>query len=498
VSDLRLTEHTRAPFRLTFLVILSATVAYGVMQSLVTPVLPTIQHALHTSQSNVTWVLTSYLLAASIATPIIGRLGDMMGKKKVLVSVLIVFGLGTLLAAVATNLAVMIIARAIQGVAGAILPLSFGIIRDEFPREKVPMAIGITAAIMSVGSGLGIVLAGPIVSATNWHFLFWLPLVVIVVATIAAALFIPESPNRVPGRISLLPAALITLWLVALLVAVSEGSEWGWTSGRVLGLLAVALVLVPLWILSENRAAQPLIDMRMMRIPAVWTSNLVSFLFGMGIYGVMGFLPEFLQTPSSAGYGFGASVTESGLFLLPMTVTMFLFGLASGRLGDLWGPKIVLVLGSSATVAALAILVFAHDTRGAIYVFSGLLGIGFGFAFAAMSTIVVGSVPVNQVGVASGMNANIRTIGGAIGAAITGTIVTSGAHGGLPVESGYTHGFVFLLVGTVVGVGAALLVPSDRRRTRARNASVAAEVESHVVLNGETALVAGAPLAETD
>jgi EmrB/QacA subfamily drug resistance transporter len=486
----------RARYQVTFIVIIVATTAYAMLQSLVTPVLPTIQTSLHTSQSTVTWVLTAYLLAASIATPIVGRLGDMIGKKRVLVAVLVMLAVGTLLAALATSIGVMIVARVIQGAGGAILPLAFGIIRDEFPREKVAMAVSVTAALLAVGGGLGIVLAGPIVSALDYHYLFWLPLIFIVIAAVAAQLVIPESENRTPGRISLLPAVLLTAWLVALLVAVSEGSQWGWGSARTLILLIVAILLIPVWVLSETKAAAPLVDMRMMRIPAVWTTNLVALLFGVGMYSIMAFLPEFLQTPGDAGYGFGATITQSGLFLLPMTVTMFIFGLLSGGLSVRWGAKLVLVAGSTLTAASFVLLTLAHDQKWEIYVFSALLGAGLGFAFSAMSNIIVVSVPGSQVGIASGMNANIRTIGGSIGAAVMGSIVTSGARAdGLPVEAGYSHGFAFLLVASVLAAAAAVIIPSARAR---RNGAESTDDQDIIVRNAETALVPGAALLEVE
>jgi EmrB/QacA subfamily drug resistance transporter len=492
----------RAHYRVTFSVILVAVMAYAMLQSLVTPVLPTIQTSLHTTQSTVTWVLTAYLLAASVATPIIGRLGDMVGKKRVLVAVLAMLAVGTLLAAVATSIGIMIVARVIQGAGGAVLPLAFGIIRDEFPREKVASAVSTTAALLAVGGGLGIVLAGPIVDALDYHFLFWLPLIFIVAAAIAAHFVVPESLNTTPGRISLLPAVLMTGWLVALLVAVSEGSTWGWLSGRTVGLLVAAIVLIVGWVVSELRAAQPLVDMKMMRIPAVWTTNLVALLFGVGMYSIIAFLPEFLQTPKSAGYGFGSSITGSGLFLLPMTVTMFFFGLWSGRLTAQLGSKLVLLIGSGVIVLPLAMLTFAHHEQWEIYVVSALLGIGLGFAFAAMSNIIVEAVPAEQTGVASGMNANIRTIGGSIGAAVMASIVTSGASaGGLPKESGYTHGFLFLFVGAIFATAAAMVIPTARRRGKDADADVAAALAEDgtiIVRNPEAALVAGAPLIEVE
>src|SRR5215469_3991954 len=245
----------------TFAVLALGIGAFALLQSLVIPVLTTVQHQLHTSQAAVTWVLTAYLLSASIMTPILGRVGDMTGKRRVFVATLVALAVGSLLAAVASSIAVMIVARVIQGFAGGMLPVAFGIIRDEFPAERVPGAVGTIAALTAVGAGLGIVVAGPLVDALGYHWLFWLPLILTVAAAASALLFVPESPVRTPGRISWLPAAT------------------------------------------------PLIDMNMMRRTAVWTNNLVALLIGIGMYATFAFLPEFVQTPTAAGYGFGASIT---------------------------------------------------------------------------------------------------------------------------------------------------------------------------------------------
>src|ERR1700728_3932149 len=239
---------TRTHYQVTFGVLTLGIAAFALLQSLVIPVLTTVQHELHTSQDTVTWVLTAYLLSASIMTPILGRIGDMTGKKRVFVAALGALAAGSLLAAVAPSIGVMIVARVIQGAGGGMVPVAFGIIRDEFPSDKVTGAVGILAALTAVGAGLGIVLAGPIVNALNYHWLFWLPLILTVVAAVAAVAFVPESPVRTPGRLSWLPAVLLSGWLVALLVALSEAPVWGWGSSRVIGLLAAAVVLAVAWV----------------------------------------------------------------------------------------------------------------------------------------------------------------------------------------------------------------------------------------------------------
>ena len=483
----------RSHYQLTFIVLAVGTSAYALLQSLVSPVLPLLETNLHTTQNTVTWVLTAYLLSASVFTPILGRIGDMIGKEKVLVAVMVALAVGSILAAIATSISVMIVARAIQGVGGGIIPLSFGIIRDEFPREKVAGAVGVLAALLAVGGGLGLVLAGPIVNVLDYHWLFWIPGVVVVLAAVATHFVIPESPVRTPGRISWGAALLLSAWLIALLVAVSEAPTWGWGSVSVIGLIVASVVIATAWVLLEVRSAAPLIDMRMMRIPAVWTTNLVALLFGVGLYAVFAFLPEFVQTPSSAGYGFSASITESGLLVLPMSATMFVFGVLSGPLSNRYSARLVLIVGSAVSIIPFAIMAFAHTHVWEVLIAMAALGVGFGLAFSAMSNIIVEAVPAHQTGVASGMNANIRTIGGAIGAAIMASIVTSSTQAsGLPKESGYTAGFAMLAVVTVFAVVAGFGIPKTRARLDAH------QQEQAEMAHAELAVIAGGTIVGDD
>jgi len=463
------TTERRAHHDVTFAVLATGVIAFGLLQSLVTPVLPTLQHELGTTQANATWIMTAYLLSASIFTPIMGRLGDMTGKKRMFVVALVALAVGCLVAALAEDLTVMIVARVIQGVGGGMLPLAFGIIRDELPGHRIAGAIGTISAMIAVGAGAGLVLAGPIVDVLDHTWLFWLPLIVLVVATLAAVLLVPESPVRTEGRINWVAALLLAGWLVALLLPVSQAPSWGWGSPEVLVLLAVAVVLAVAWVVVESRAAQPLVDMRMMRIRAVWANNLVALLVGVAMYAAFAFLPQFLQTPSAAGYGFGASITESGLMNLPQTVASFLLGVVAGRIAARVGSKASLIAG--VLVGGLGYLVFAlaHDQRWEIYASSAVIGAGFGLVFAAMSNLVVAAVPPHQTGVASGMNANIRTIGGSIGAAVMASVVTAHAGpAGLPTETGYTTGFLMLTGAMLLAALAALLIPGLRQDPRTR------------------------------
>ncbi|WP_405740487.1 MFS transporter [Streptomyces sp. NBC_00028] len=449
--------------RLTFAVLATGAGVFAMLQSLIAPALPTVQHALHTSQSTATWVMTAYLLSASIFTPILGRVGDLIGKKRTLVAVLVTVAVGCLLAALAPTIGVLIVARVVQGVGGALFPLSFGIIRDEFAPSQVSRSISNLSAVIAAGGGVGIVAAGPIVSALDYRWLFWIPVGVVAVATLIAVRYVPESPNRAEGSVNWLGAGLLSAWLVALLLPLSQAAVWGWGSARVIGLFALAVVLFALWLYSEARSRTPLIDLRVMRLPAVWTTNTVALLFGAGMYALWSFLPGFVQTPTAAGYGFGASVTAAGLLMLPMLVAMFLAGVVGGRLEPVLGAKALLVTGAALGAGAVGLLALWHDEQWQVALVSALFGLGVGLAFASMANLIVGSVPADQTGAATGMNANIRTIGGSIGAAVTSVLVTGHLQpSGLPYESGYTHGFTLLALLLLGAALAALLVPVGR------------------------------------
>ena len=437
--------------------------AFAMLQSLVVPALPTLQRDLHTTPAGVTWIFTAYLLAASVATPIAGRLGDMFGKKRTLVVVLTGLGGGTLLAAVATTLPVLIGARAIQGLGGAIFPLAFGIVRDEFPRERVAGGIALISGLLGVGGGLGIILAGPILAHLDYHWLFWIPLAVIAVTVLATMLIIPESPVRAPGNVDWTGATLLSLWLVCLLVAISEAPTWGWLSVRTLGLLVAAAVLVCAWIWAERRSRSPLVDMRMMQLRGVWTTNLAGFLLGIGMYSSFVLIPQFVETPASNGYGFGSSVTQAGLFLIPSTIAMMIASPLGGRLSGSFGSKVPLVLGSTVTMLAFLLLAVAHSAHWQVYLASLMLGFGVGFAFAAMANLIVEAVRPDQTGVATGMNTVMRTIGGAIGGQVVASILAASLLvDGFPKEAGYTLSFVIMAVALAAGIVASLAVPGKQ------------------------------------
>ena len=316
------------------------------------------------------------------------------------------------------------------------------------------------SALVGIGGGLGIVLAGPIVDHFNYHWLFWLPLLVIVPATIVTMMMVPESPIRTPGRVDWAGGVLLAAWLVSLLVAVSEGSVWGWTSARTLGLLVVAAVSVVAWVIVESRMREPLVDMAMLRDRPVWATNLSATLIGFGMFASFVLIPQFVEMPKSTGYGFGASITEAGLFLLPATVAMLLVGPVAGRLSVTVGSRVPLGLGALLTAAGWVMIALMHSHDWQIYSATFVMGLGIGLAFASMVNVIVESVRPDQTGVATGMNVIFRNVGGAMGGQISASILTASVVGAaLPTESAFVDAFWLSAGMLMLGLGATLLVP---------------------------------------
>jgi EmrB/QacA subfamily drug resistance transporter len=443
-------------------VLCTAGLAYSVLSSAVIPALPTFQHTLHTSETGATWLLTAFLLSASVGTSVIGRLGDMYGKEKLLLWTLVILAIGTLLGALSNSLGLLIVARVIQGVAGGIFPLAFSIARDEFPPERVAGSIGLMSSILGVGGGLGLVLGAVISEHLGWHWLFWIPLVVTVVAAACTWRWIPESPIRAPGRVNWLAAVVMAAGMSLLLIGIAQTTSWGWGGARSLALMLGGLAAIALWVAIEVRSDQPLVDMTMMRIRGVWTTNLAAFLIGGGLYSSFIVFPQFAQLPKSTGFGFGASVLVSSLYLLPAAIGMGALGSLTGRVARRYGSKAALVVGSAITALGFVWSALQHGHPYDILISCALLGIGMGFAFSALGNLIVGAVEPHQTGVASGMNTVMRTLGGALGGQISATFIADQTRHGLPAVTGFTQSYWMAAGFLIVAALAGLLIPVAR------------------------------------
>jgi EmrB/QacA subfamily drug resistance transporter len=452
-------------------VLAAAGTTFALLQAIVVPALPILGRAFGAGSGDVAWILTLNLLSTAVLTPVLGRAGDIHGKSRVLTGVMAVLAVGTLIAALASSLPVMLVGRVIQGAGGAVYPLAFGIIRDELPPERVPGGIGLVSSLLGIGAGLGLVVPGFILEHLSYHWLFWLPLMVLVPTTLFTARYVPPSSGRVTAPINWVSALLMSLGLGAVLVAISETAAWGWGSPRTLGLATAGVLLVSAWVVNEARASEPLVDMRMMATRGVWSANLAAFLLGVGMYSSIAVIPALVQLPRLTAFGFGGSAITAGLFMLPTAAIQLLLGPFCGRLDRRVGARAMLQAGMACSLVAYLILVAGHATTAELMTATVILGLGLGLGLSSLANLVVRAVRPEQTGVATGMNTVMRTLGGAFGAQLSATCISS-SHGvaGLPGDQGFTLAFAMCALALTAGLAGAWLVPG-RRAARARVAA---------------------------
>jgi EmrB/QacA subfamily drug resistance transporter len=460
-------DETRQHYNVTLAVLTLAGTAFAFQQTMVFPALPAFQDAFDSSTAWTTWVLTAFLVSAAVTTPVLGKLGDQYGKERLLLVSLGLFLAGCVGAAFAWDLWSLIGFRALSGAGGALFPLSFAIIRDEFPPERVGTGIGLLSAVFGVGGGFGIVLSGVIVDHLSWRLLFVLGSIPVALALLLVHRYVPESPIRTPSRVDVPGALLLSGALVALMVALTEGEHWGWASAPVLGLGALALAIFLLWGVVEARVPAPMVDMHMLAHRPVLLTNVTTMISGFALFSCFVLVPAFVEAPSSRGYGFGATATEAGVYLLPSSLAMLFSGPAAGVLGRRFGPKWPLAGGMAVVALAALVLAAAHDEPWQVVVASGLLGIGVGAAFAAMVALIAENVDPREMGVATGMNTVVRMVGSVVGGQLGAALLTAQTipATSLPAESAFTWAFGLAAVAAVVAAAIALsITPRPLRR----------------------------------
>ena len=456
-------EHPeRRHYGVTLALLTVAGISFAVMQTLVVPALPFFQREFDTTASWATWIATGFLLSSSVLTPILGKLGDSYGKKKMLVISLGIFGAASLLAAAAWSLPSLIFFRILQGAGAAVFPLSFGIIRDEFPPEKIGLGIGTVSSVFGVGGGVGLVLSGVIIEHLTWHWLFLIGAVPVLASTVLLALYVPESPVKFPTKPDYVGGLTLSLALATLLVALSEGTNWGWTSAGVLGLLAASAVLFTLWVRIEQRVPEPLVDLRTFARREMAATNLTTLVMGFSMFSTFILLPNFVQMPlglppelaDEIEYGFGATPIEVGLFFIPSSIAMMVAGPFAGALGTKIGNERTLRIGIGFLVLALVLLATWHDEPWTIYAWMVFMGIGLAFSFASLGTLVIQYSRPGETGVASGMNTIMRTIGAALGSQVAAAIISANTVPGteIPIERGFTVAFAISAAGALVAL----------------------------------------------
>jgi EmrB/QacA subfamily drug resistance transporter len=469
-------EARRQHYNVTLAILTIAGTAYALQQTMVIPALPALQRELHTTTTWVTWVLTILLLVASVSTPVLGKLGDQHGKERLLVISLALFLAGCVGAAVAWNIWTLIVFRAVQGLGAAVFPLSFGIIRDEFPREKVGVGIGLLSAVFGVGGGFGIVFSGLIVDHLSWRWLFILGAIPVAISVVLVHRFVPESPIKTPSRVDFIGAALLSAGLICLLLGLTEGESWGWTSARIAGLFVAAAVFLAVWVGAELSVPEPMVDMHVFMQRPVLLTNLCALITGFALFGTFVLLPNFVETPRGLSaatarvvhYGFGASATKAGLYLLPSSIVMLFAGPATGLIGRRTGFKWPLAAGMVASGAAAGGLALWHDRPWHILAAMPLLGIGVGFAFAAMATLITEAVRPTETGIATGMNTVMRTVGGVIGGEMGAVLLSAYTirRTSVPSVTGYEAAFAVSAAAAFVGAVVAVFVTAPRARRK--------------------------------
>ncbi|MEV6977005.1 MFS transporter [Kitasatospora sp. NPDC093806] len=459
-----------------------AMLSFSVVQTAVVPILPSLAKELSVSGSSITWLMTANLLSAAVLTPLLGRFGDLRGRKPMLLISLGGLVAGSALAVSTHSFTWLVVARVLQGAGGGVLPLAISIVRDELPKQKVTGGVAAISASMGVGSGLGLVATGLLLEHWSYKSIFWMGLFFGLLAVALVALRVPTDPvTDKEGGADPLGAVTLAGWLSALLVAVSQGNTWGWTSTKTLGLFAVAAVVALIWGIIEVKVAHPLVDMKMMSRPAVAFTNLAGLLIGFGMYGSFMVISNFAQTPEKfAHYGFTATVLHAGVMLLPSALGSMIAAPLGAMLIARRGPRLPLVLGGVLGSVAMAYLALRHSHEGDIYLSSAIFGLGIGLAFSAMPAYINGAVPVEQSGIANGMNAVLRTVGGAIGTAVMAAILTGDTMKlpipvKLPTLDAYQHAFWTAAVVCVVAGAVPFLIRTVKPATTVASGNLVAD-----------------------
>ncbi|WP_420497725.1 MFS transporter [Parafrankia soli] len=396
------------------------------MHTLVVPIIPQLPHLLDSSASNTTWVVTITLLAGAVATPVAGRLGDMYGKRRIMLGSVGLLGAGSLVCALSTSLPQMVVGRGLQGLATGLIPLGISLMRDELPPERLGSALGLMSSSLGIGGALGVPTSALIAQNFSWHVLFWTATVLSVLVLAMLWRVVPESPVRdVRGRFDVVGALGLGAGITCLLLAISKGSTWGWTSTTTLGTVLAALAVLALWGPWELRHASPVVDLRVSARRQVLMTNLTSVVVGFAMYGMGLVIPQFLQLSAGTGYGLGKSMVVAGLCFAPFGVVMMLASPLTARVSAMWGPKTTLVLGSAIIGVSYLIGLFVMHSVWQVVLLAVIGGVGVALAYASMPSLIMAAVPATETAAANGLNTLMRSLGTSSSAAIVGVMLAN-------------------------------------------------------------------------
>ncbi|MGA9582202.1 MAG: MFS transporter [Allosphingosinicella sp.] len=444
-----------------------AGIASSITQTMVTPLIARFPAIFDSTPANTAWIVTATLLAAAAAVPISGRLGDMYGKRRMILLLAVPLIAGGVVCALAPTVEIMIVGRALQGVGSGMVPLGIALLRDVVPKEKLASSIATVSATLGVGGAIGMPLAAAVVEFTDWRYVFWGGAVVSALAAAAVWWVVPALPSAARGqRFDALGAIGLAIGLVTLILPVSQGSQWGWASPLTLGLFATAVVVLGLWGLWETRVKHPLVDLRTTSRPRVLLTNIASIFVGFGMYASMLVMPQVLQLPSSTGYGLGQSVLAAGLWMAPAGLMMLMLSPVGGRLTNSRGPKFTLVLGVAVLACGYGVAILGMGSTWGLLLTGIVINSGVALAYGAMPALIMGAVPRSETAAANGFNALMRSLGTTAGAAIIGvvlsqmTIPLAGVE--VPSEAGFRTALVIGAGVSLVATVIASCIPASR------------------------------------
>ncbi|MCW2852208.1 MAG: major facilitator superfamily 1 [Nocardioides sp.] len=437
-------------------------------QTFVIPLQGELPVLLSTSAANASWVITATLVSSAVAMPIAGSLGDLFGKQRVLLVSTLILLVGSLVAALSDSLLPIVAGRTLQGLSMGFIPVAISLIRDIVPPARTGTAIAAVSATLGVGGAIGLPLSAWIADGYDFHALFWVSTVLAAVTALAVALVIPHVPSGRQARLDLVGALGLAVGLVAVLVAVTKGGEWGWDTARPWTFAGVGVVVLLAWGRYELAHPAPLCDLRVTARRPVLLTNLAAAAIGFGMMGQAIIVPQLLQLPQLTGYGLGQSLLAAGLWMAPGGLVMMAFAPASSTLMTRYGARVTLALGAAVLGSGYLLAVAFHGAPWQLLVVSCVTSAGVGIGYAALPALIIDAVPATESGAAVGVNSLMRSVGAATASAVMASVLAasvSDLHGfPVPSEGAMELGFVIGACAAYFGVVLTLLIP---RRTAA-------------------------------
>ena len=438
----------------------------SLQQTLVLPLIPDLPEILDVGPTTASWAVTATILSGAVATPIVSRLADMVGKRRMIVVALITMTAGSILVAVGGGFVTTVVGRGLQGFAASLIPVGISIMRDSLPRERVGFAIALMSATLGIGMSLGLPLSGVLYGNFGFDSIFWVAAIGGTLVTVAVLWLVPESTVRTPGRFDYFGAVLFSLALASMLLAISKGGDWGWGSRGVVGLFCVSLVAILVWFPYELRVNDPMVDLRTAARRPVLLTNIASIGVAFALFANLLASGQQLQMPTATGYGFGLTVTQAGLAMMPAGLAMVVLSPVSGRMLDRLGGRVTLLVGAGTMSVSYLFRVFATGSVAEVVLGSSLVGIGAAVSFAAMPTLIMAHVPITESASANGLNSLMRAIGGssssAVLAAVLSSVSATAAGGAFPSLAAFEDMYWISAATSLLAVVLVAFIPTRR------------------------------------